>query len=102
MESGAGTDRVYPDTPDTGSARQGYEYRETDAGTPGSWSVVLLDYRDKIQVIKYVRLLTRLSLKEAKDLVESAPCTVVECFSPRQAENIASQLAEAGARIEIR
>jgi large subunit ribosomal protein L7/L12 len=56
----------------------------------------------KIQVIKVVRSVTGLGLKEAKDLVESAPKPVKEGVPQEEAESIKSQLEEAGASVEIK
>lgn len=56
----------------------------------------------KIQVIKTVRTLTSLGLKEAKDLVESAPTKVVEGVSKDEAEKAKVKLEEVGAQIEIK
>jgi large subunit ribosomal protein L7/L12 len=56
----------------------------------------------KIQVIKVVRALTGLGLKEAKDLVDGAPKTVKEGISKDEAENYKKQLEESGAEIEIK
>lgn len=56
----------------------------------------------KIQVIKAVRELTTLGLKEAKDLVESAPCKVKEGLSKDDAEKAKTKLEEAGAVVEIK
>ena len=55
----------------------------------------------KIQVIKVVRAITGLGLKEAKDLVESAPKAVKEGVSKAEAEDIKKQLEEVGATVEI-
>jgi large subunit ribosomal protein L7/L12 len=57
---------------------------------------------EKIKVIKVVRELTGLGLKEAKDLVDGAPNTVKEGASKEDAEKIAAQLKEAGAEIELK
>jgi large subunit ribosomal protein L7/L12 len=57
---------------------------------------------NKINVIKVVREITGLGLKEAKDLVESAPKPVKEGISKEEAENIAKKLQEAGAEVEIK
>jgi large subunit ribosomal protein L7/L12 len=57
---------------------------------------------NKIQVIKVVRELTGLGLKEAKDLVEAAPKPVKENVPKAQAEEIKKKLAEAGATVEIK
>jgi large subunit ribosomal protein L7/L12 len=57
---------------------------------------------NKINVIKVVREITGLGLKEAKDLVDSAPKPVKEGVSKEEAENIAKKLQEAGAEVEIK
>jgi large subunit ribosomal protein L7/L12 len=56
----------------------------------------------KINVIKVVRALTNLGLKEAKDLVEGAPKTVKEGISKQEAEDARKQLEEAGATVEVK
>jgi len=56
----------------------------------------------KINVIKEVRAITSLGLKEAKDLVEKLPGTVKEAIPKDEAEAIAKQLTEAGATVEIK
>lgn len=56
----------------------------------------------KIQVIKVVRAITGLGLKEAKDLVDGAPKAVKEAASKAEAENIQKQLEEVGATIELK
>jgi large subunit ribosomal protein L7/L12 len=56
----------------------------------------------KIQVIKVVRAVTGLGLKEAKDLVDSAPNPVKEGAAKEEAESIKAQLEEAGASVEIK
>ena len=56
----------------------------------------------KINVIKAVREVTSLGLKEAKDLVESAPATVKEGVSKEEAESVKKKFEEAGATIEIK
>ena len=56
----------------------------------------------KIQVIKVVRNLTELGLKEAKDLVDSAPKAVREGVNTTEAEEIKKQLEEAGASVELK
>ncbi len=56
----------------------------------------------KIQVIKVVRALTSLGLKEAKDLVDSAPKPVKEGVAQDEADSIKAQLEEAGASVEIK
>jgi large subunit ribosomal protein L7/L12 len=56
----------------------------------------------KIQVIKVVRALTGLGLKEAKDLVDGAPNAVKEGVNQEEADSIKSQLEEAGASVELK
>ena len=56
----------------------------------------------KIQVIKVVRSVTNLGLKEAKELVEGAPNKVKEGITKEDAENIKGQLEEVGATVEIK
>jgi len=58
--------------------------------------------QQKIQVIKVVRALTGLGLKEAKDLVDSAPKPVKEGIPQDEADSIKAQLEEAGASVEIK
>jgi large subunit ribosomal protein L7/L12 len=67
------------------------------------FNVVLTDAGDKkINVIKEVRAITGLGLKEAKDLVEGAPKAVKEGVSKDEAEKIKKQLEEAGAKVDIK
>ena len=67
------------------------------------FDVVLAAAGDKkIQVIKEVRALTNLGLKEAKDLVDSAPKPVLEHVSKEDAEKAKAQLEEAGATVELK
>jgi len=56
----------------------------------------------KVNVIKVVRAITGLGLKEAKDVVDGAPKTVKEGVSKAEADDIAKQLIEAGAKAEIK
>jgi large subunit ribosomal protein L7/L12 len=58
--------------------------------------------QQKIQVIKVVRAVTGLGLKEAKDLVDSAPQNVKEGVAQDEADTIKGQLEEAGASVEIK
>ena len=78
-----------------GEAAQAEEQDEFD--------VVLLAAGDKkIQVIKVVRELTSLGLKEAKDLVDSAPKPVIEKASKEDAEKAKAKLEESGAQVELK
>jgi large subunit ribosomal protein L7/L12 len=68
-----------------------------------SFDVVLTEAGgQKIQVIKVVRAVTGLGLKEAKDLVDSAPKPVKEGVAQEEADTIKSQLEEAGATVELK
>jgi large subunit ribosomal protein L7/L12 len=58
--------------------------------------------QQKIQVIKVVRAITGLGLKEAKDLVDSAPKPVKEGIAQDEADSIKAQLEEAGAEVEVK
>ena len=67
------------------------------------FDVVLTAVGDKkINVIKVVRAITGLGLKEAKDLVDGTPNTVKEAASKDEAEGIKTQLEEAGASVELK
>ncbi|HCX66753.1 MAG TPA: 50S ribosomal protein L7/L12, partial [Rhodobiaceae bacterium] len=67
------------------------------------FEVVLAAAGDKkIEVIKEVRAITGLGLKEAKDLVEGAPKTVKEGASKEEAEKLKAQLEKAGAKVELK
>ena len=68
-----------------------------------AFDVVLEGAGDKkIQVIKVVRAITNLGLKEAKDLVDSAPKPVKEGVPREEADSIKAQLEEAGASVEVK
>ena len=68
-----------------------------------SFDVVLTAAGDKkIQVIKEVRTLTSLGLKEAKDLVEGAPKPVKEGVNKEEADKLKAQLEKAGAKVELK
>ena len=58
--------------------------------------------QQKIQVIKVVRAITGLGLKEAKDLVDSAPQPVKEGINQEEADSLKAQLEEAGAAVEVK
>jgi large subunit ribosomal protein L7/L12 len=67
------------------------------------FTVVLTSFGDKkINVIKEVRALTGLGLKEAKELVESAPCNVKEDIPKDEAEEVKGKLEGAGAQVDIK
>lgn len=76
-----------------------------DAASAGSDTVsaILSDVgANKIQVIKVVRELTGLGLKEAKDLVDAAPKAIKEGIAKSEGEKIVAALAEAGAKVELK
>jgi large subunit ribosomal protein L7/L12 len=67
------------------------------------FNVVMTSFGDKkVAVIKAVRGITGLGLKEAKDLVESAPAPVKEGVDKAEAEDVKKQLEEAGASVELK
>lgn len=67
------------------------------------FTVMLVDGgAQKINVIKEVRAITQLGLKEAKDLVEGAPKAVKEGIAKDEAEKIKKQLEDAGAKVELK
>lgn len=78
------------------------------AGAPAAevketYTVVLVNSGDKkIQVIKEIRTITSLGLKEAKDLVDGAPKTVKENVAKADAENMKKVLEAAGAKVELK
>lgn len=77
--------------------------QEAAAEEKTSFDVILKDAgSNKIQVIKVVRQLTNLGLKEAKDLVDNAPKPVKEGVSKEEAEEAKKLLEEAGAAVEIK
>jgi large subunit ribosomal protein L7/L12 len=76
---------------------------EAAAEEKTEFDVVLTAIGDKkINVIKVVRAITGLGLKEAKDMVDGAPNTVKEGASKEEAEGIKTQLEEAGASVELK
>ena len=73
------------------------------AAEPATVSVILANAGDKkIQVIKVVRELTNLGLKEAKDLVDGAPKPIKEGIKKEEAEEIKKKMEDVGAKIEIK
>ena len=76
---------------------------EADAEEQDEFDVVLESFGEKkIQVIKVVRELTGLGLKEAKDLVDSAPGTIKEAATKQEAEEMKSKLEGVGAAIALK
>jgi large subunit ribosomal protein L7/L12 len=86
-----------------GAAAGGGDGAGAAAEEQTAFDVVLSGTGDKkIQVIKVVRALTNLGLKEAKDLVDSAPKAIKEGVTRDEAETMKTQLEEAGATVEIK
>ena len=76
---------------------------EAPAEEKTEFDVVLISFGDKkIQVIKEVRAITSLGLKEAKDLVESAPKAIKEAITKDEAEKIKAKIEEAGGQVDIK
>lgn len=76
---------------------------EAAAEEKTEFDVILASYGEKkIDVIKEVRTLTSLGLKEAKDLVESAPAPIKEGVSKDEAEEVKKRLEGAGATVELK
>jgi large subunit ribosomal protein L7/L12 len=86
-----------------GAAAAGGGGAAAPAAEQTEFTVVLSDAgANKIGVIKAVREVTNLGLKEAKDLVDGAPKTVKEGVSKADAENIKKKLTEAGAKVDVK
>lgn len=76
---------------------------EAAAEEQTEFDVVMSSFgENKVAVIKVVRTVTGLGLKEAKDLVESAPAAVKEGVPKEEAEEIKKQLEEAGAKVDVK
>jgi large subunit ribosomal protein L7/L12 len=90
--------RVRVVDPFTGGGGEAAAEEEKD-----EFDVILTEAGDKkIQVIKEVRALTNLGLKEAKDLVDGAPSPVLEKASKEDAEKAKASLEEAGGKVELK
>ncbi len=73
------------------------------AAEKDEFDVMLTSFGEKkVAVIKAVRAITGLGLKEAKDMVESAPAAIKEAVSKSEAEEVQKQLEEAGASVELK
>lgn len=73
------------------------------AAEKDEFDVVMTSFGDnKVGVIKAVRAVTGLGLKEAKDMVEGAPSTIKEGAAKAEAEDLKKQLEEAGAKVELK
>lgn len=76
---------------------------EAAAEVKDEFDVILASFGDnKVGVIKAVRAITGLGLKEAKDMVESAPAPLKEGVAKAEAEELKKQLEEAGAKVELK
>jgi large subunit ribosomal protein L7/L12 len=85
------------------AAAPGAPVAQTEAEEKTEFDAILSEIGDKkIQVIKAIRAITGLGLKEAKALVDDAPKPVKEGVSKEEAEDIGKQLEEAGATVEIK
>ena len=83
-----------------GAAAEGGAEAEADKD---EFNIILVAFGEKkINVIKEVRAITQLGLKEAKDLVESAPKAIKEGAGKEEAEEIKKKLEEAGATVELK
>jgi large subunit ribosomal protein L7/L12 len=70
---------------------------------PTEFNVILADFgANKINVIKELRAITGLGLKEAKDLVDGVPSTIKEAIAKEQANEMKTKLEAAGAKVEIK
>ena len=81
----------------------GHAQAAEEAEEKTTFDVILKEFGDKkIQVIKEVRAITGLGLKDAKELVDAAPKPVKEAVGKDEAEKIKAQLEEAGAQVDIK
>ena len=101
LEEKFGVTAAAPVSMVAGGAPAGQEQEEAEEQT--EFNVILTAIGDKkIQVIKAVRAITGLGLKEAKALVDSVPGAVKEGVSKEEADNVQKELEEAGASVEIK
>lgn len=101
MEEKFGVSAAAPVAVAAGGAAGGGEAEAVEEQT--EFDVVLASFgSNKVGVIKAIRGITGLGLKEAKELVEGAPSTVKEGVDKEESENIKKQLEEAGATVEVK
>src|SRR6202051_4914160 len=94
---------VFAAAPSAGGAAGGAGPAAEAPEVKTEFDVILTAFGEKkVNVIKEVRAITSLGLKEAKDLVEAAPKPVKEGVNKEEADKIKKQLEEAGATVEIR
>ncbi|MDD3807336.1 MAG: 50S ribosomal protein L7/L12 [Candidatus Marinimicrobia bacterium] len=85
------------------AAASGTASQAEEAEEKTEFDVVMTNFGDKkINVIKEVRQITSLGLKEAKELVENVPSTIKEALTKEEAEKIKKQLEEVGATVELK
>jgi large subunit ribosomal protein L7/L12 len=103
LESELGVSAAAPAVAMAPGAAAGGAGAAAPAEEKDEWAVVLKSAGDKkIQVIKVVRELTGLGLKEAKDLVDGAPKNVKEGIAKKDAEDMKKKLEDAGGQVEIK
>ena len=102
LEGELGVSASAPVVAMAGPAGAGAAAEEAEEKTEFDVSLKEYDAKAKIKVIKVVRQLTGLGLKDAKALVESAPAVLKEAVSKDAAEEIKSKLEEVGAKVEIK
>ena len=103
LEEKWGVSAAVPAAVAVAAPASGGEAGETAAEEKSEFDVVLTEFGgNKIAVIKEVRGITGLGLKEAKELVESAPKPVKEGVSKEEAEEISKKLEAAGAKAEVK
>lgn len=99
MEEKFGVSAAAPVAMAAGAAAGGAEAVEEQT----EFSVIMSSFGDnKVSVIKAVRALTGLGLKEAKDMVEGVPATIKEGVEKAEADAVKKQLEEAGATVEVK
>lgn len=103
IEEKFGVSAAAPVAMPAGGAMPGAAGAEAAEEEKTEFDVVLKDVgSQKIQVIKVVRAITSLGLKEAKELVESAPKAIKEAVSKAEAEDLKKQIEDVGATVEIK
>ena len=104
MEKKFGVTAAAPVAIAAGPAAGGAAAAAAPAEEQTEFAVTLKEYPadKKVTVIKVIREITGLGLKEAKDLVEGAPSTVKEAVSKADAEKIKKQLEDGGAQVEVK
>lgn len=79
------------------------EIKDDEQKEKTEYSIIMIDYgSNKLNVIKTIRTILNLGLKEAKDFVENLPATIKEHVQKDEADNIRVRLEESGAKIELK